>query len=81
MIKKRGWSVVRVRTLVSFFAFAAIALFPRGNTEPAVYHRERDIFFRLGNKVQERFWQQKAHIVHEQHELVEEGEAALKMAS
>ena len=45
------------------------------DNESAVQHRERYIFLRRGNEAQEILRQQRAHIFHEQHQLVEEIEA------
>ncbi len=39
--------------------------------------RERDIFLRLGNEVHETLRQQRAHMVHDQQQLVQEGEAKI----
>ena len=40
-------------------------------------HRERDIFLRLGKEAQEPLRHQRAHMVHEQLQLLEEGEAQI----
>ena len=50
------------------------------NNETAVRHSERTMFFRVGNETQEAPRQQRAHMVHEQHQLVEEGEAHRNVA-
>ena len=45
------------------------------NHESAVQHRERDMSFDLVTKLKMHFGQQRAHMVHEHHQLVHEGEA------
>ena len=40
-------------------------------------HRERDMFLRLGNGAQDAFRQERTHMVHEQHRIVEEEEARI----
>ena len=43
----------------------------------AIQHYERKMFLRLGDETQDKLRQQKAHAVHEQHQLAEEGEARI----
>ena len=43
----------------------------------AIQHNERKMFLRLGDETQDKLRQQKAHRVHEQHQLAEEGEARI----
>ena len=45
--------------------------------ESAIKHKERKMFFRLGDETQNELRQQKAQAVHEQHQLAEEGEARI----
>ena len=47
------------------------------DNESAIQHKERKMFLRLGDEAQDKLRQQKAHRVHEQHQLVEEGEARI----
>ena len=40
-------------------------------------HRERDVLLRLGNQAQDALGQQRTHMAHERHQLVQGGEAQL----
>ena len=47
------------------------------NNESTIQQRERDILFRLGDGSQDALRQQRTHTVHEQNQLVQEGEAQI----
>ena len=77
----------RTRDAVSEAAFDSSARFETAlslelreapcHSVSTMQQRGRDILFRLGNEVQDALRQQRAHMVHEQHQCVQEGEAQL----